>query len=313
MSSSCYVGAFADSGFREAGFVLLNPHRCVASVKAHCDFSMRAVTVGDVLQMFEQECGVIYYEDCAIAINARRMLCRMTTACSEPPDECLHSNWSWGYAVDGCCSAHAAEDADEQIPKPFCRAYLLAQRVAQENLNQTSAHTLRTDLYAVNELIIKPTTAWPGCDPPGVSMSEHWHEGGLAVVYFISHFWGEDFGEFVQSLFRFALLEVNDPNLTKKAIIQKAKQLQLYICAFSNNQHNIEEELSGDIRQSPFYVALTSPTTTKVVLNLDTQIAALQRAWCAFEFSLTVMEKKDFVLNTYIGPLNRLPLESQEE
>eukprot|EP00971_Amphidinium_carterae_P225351 4469581-Amphidinium_carterae.1 len=100
-------------------------------------------------------------------------------------------------------------------------------------------------------------------------------------------------------------MEVSNPNLSSEEMEREAGLLQLYICAFSNNQHRIMDELDpNNIEATPFYVALSASTTEKVTFNLDTQISALQRAWCVFEFKLTIDTKKSFFLNTYLGPFS---------
>eukprot|EP00971_Amphidinium_carterae_P352407 6492581-Amphidinium_carterae.4 len=126
---------------------------------------------------------------------------------------------------------------------------------------------LQTELYAVNELIIKPKTEkmqvclalasfahhecvllqhmQPSERSEHVAIlarrrrslsiaHEYWGSAvagmscvtlrtGLTVKYFISHFWGEDIGDFVQSLYRFALFEcvlkqpAQDPGLSHHA------------------------------------------------------------------------------------------------
>jgi hypothetical protein len=82
----------------------------------------------------------------------------------------------------------------------------------------------------------------------------------------------------------------------------RAKALSFYICAFSNNQWNIDAEMGSSVQDTPFFKVLQAPTTKMVVMNVDQIASSLLRAWCVFEFFLSVDTQKSFILNTRFGP-----------
>jgi hypothetical protein len=98
---------------------------------------------------------------------------------------------------------------DEQKSKPICMATKLAKECNLRNqklLEEIGAgrkRRLEPNLYAVDELLIRPQT-----EGQKISMAELWwsqqaeqakNPDGFLIEFFISHFWGEDFGEFMQS------------------------------------------------------------------------------------------------------------------
>jgi hypothetical protein len=94
---------------------------------------------------------------------------------------------------------------DEQKSKPICMATKLAKECNRRNqklLEEIGAgrkRRLEPNLYAVDELLIRPLT-----EKQKISMAELWSQQaenphGFLIEFFISHFWGEDFGEFMQS------------------------------------------------------------------------------------------------------------------
>lgn len=69
--------------------------------------------------------------------------------------------------------------------------------------------------------------------------------GGLQVDYFISHHWAEDFGEFVQSVLRHAIVAAPELSMAWKDVVcpgggaRGGFQVRYWCCAFANNQHQI--------------------------------------------------------------------------
>ncbi|CAK9007045.1 Serine/threonine-protein phosphatase 6 regulatory ankyrin repeat subunit C (PP6-ARS-C) (Serine/threonine-protein phosphatase 6 regulatory subunit ARS-C) [Durusdinium trenchii] len=192
----------------------------------------------------------------------------------------------------------------EEPPKPLCLPTTLCQLCVQANRQdpQVRARTKRpreTNLYAVTELIIKPETC-----KEGVSYSELINPRGLQVDYFISHHWAEDFGEFVQSVLRHAIIAA--PELGGKW-----KDVVYWCCAFANNQHQIE--LGETLQKSPFYQALNSKNCKGTVMNLNQAATALDRIWCIYEVYLTHSLEKPFTLNFRLGPLVGVVQETKEK
>lgn len=211
------------------------------------------------------------------------------------------------------CGGIAYEDKNGMLP--VCMPTKLARLCNRRNVHATQMKydrvlpELQPNMYAVDLLLIRTLT-----EPDRVSASELFRSEGAPVDTFVSHYWGQDFGEFVQSLYRFILRHrktVCGP-CSEQEFLQKVRQTVLFICAFSNNQWNLITEMGSNIEDSPFYKVLKAPTTTKLVMNLDHMAASLQRAWCDFEFYLGSVLQKDIVLNCRFGPLERLGSSSDE-
>eukprot|EP00929_Paragymnodinium_shiwhaense_P078141 TRINITY_DN4044_c0_g2_i1.p1 TRINITY_DN4044_c0_g2~~TRINITY_DN4044_c0_g2_i1.p1 ORF type:complete len:1919 (-),score=432.30 TRINITY_DN4044_c0_g2_i1:159-5264(-) len=199
---------------------------------------------------------------------------------------------------------HIIEGA-EGPGRPVCLPLLLAEMCVIHNrqaakqaaeackcnkCGKTNFIPLTTNLYAVNTLIIKPET-----EKACTSYAEQLNENGLPVDFFISHHWGEDFGEFTQSLLRHAMSRMVSHEHTWR-------DLAYWCCAFANNQHVVQ--LGDTLEQSPFYLALSSEHCHGTVMMLNKEASAMDRVWCIYEVFLTHQLKKDFVLNSVEGPLD---------
>lgn len=207
------------------------------------------------------------------------------------------------------CGDVAYEEA-ESFMQPLCMATKLARLCNQRNIHAAQLGTgarcfreMQPNMYAVEALLLRPLT-----EPERLSAAEVWCPEGVTIDIFVSHFWGQDFGEFVQSTYRFVLRHFRDlfPKLAQAAMLEHVRQTGLYVCAFSNNQWNLKCEMGSRVEDSPFYKVLKADTTTTVAMNLDQMAACLLRAWCSFEFYYSHVLKKNLVLNCRYGPLRRL-------
>lgn len=202
------------------------------------------------------------------------------------------------------CGDVIYEDLEE--PKPLCLPTTLCQACVQANradpeVKNRSKRPRETNLYAVTELIIKPETAMLG-----VSYSELINPDGLQVDYFISHHWAEDFGEFVQSVLRHAIVAAPE-----MGGLMEWTAVVYWCCAFANNQHQVE--LGETLQKSPFYQALNSKNCRGTVMNLNQAATALDRIWCIYEVYLTHTLDKPFTLNFKLGPLVGVVQETKEK
>mmetsp|Transcript_52884 Transcript_52884/g.99086 ORF Transcript_52884/g.99086 Transcript_52884/m.99086 type:complete len:218 (+) Transcript_52884:799-1452(+) len=97
--------------------------------------------------------------------------------------------------------------------------------------------------------------------------------GPKMLNWFVSHYWGMTFCHLVEALRRH-----------EAHFAQDGQNMAYWVCAFSNNQHCIEEELGdGQICESSFYQALRHRNCEGTVMVLDESAQPLQRAWCLFE------------------------------
>ncbi|CAJ1337953.1 unnamed protein product [Effrenium voratum] len=202
----------------------------------------------------------------------------------------------------------------EEPAKPLCLPTTLCQLCVQANrkdaeVRNRSKRPRETNLYAVTEpwehwdceLIIMPQTR-----EKGVSYSELINPDGLQVDYFISHHWAEDFGEFVQSVLRHAIVAAPEMGGAKDW-----RKVVYWCCAFANNQHQVE--LGETLQKSPFYQALNSKSCKGTVMNLNQAATALDRIWCIYEVYLTHFLEKPFTLNFRLGPLVGVVQETKEK
>jgi hypothetical protein len=126
--------------------------------------------------------------------------------------------------------------------------------------------------------------------------------GPSMVSWFVSHYWGTPFCDFLESLRKHS-----------EALHLLQHAAAYWICTFSNNQWNISEELGGHIKESSFYLALQSETCKGTAMVINHDAVPLKRVWCLFEVAITYerTEKEgelDFVglfLCTPSGVLNK--------
>ena len=73
--------------------------------------------------------------------------------------------------------------------------------------------------------------------------------------------------------------------LQKHSLVRLTKSAY-WVCAYANNQHNVEEDISKNPRKSSFYKAMQ--LCQGVLLVLDSQATPFRRIWCCFEESIAV-------------------------
>jgi len=173
----------------------------------------------------------------------------------------------------------------------WCHPTKLARLCMQSNLGPKITECPdEPNLYAVKKLFIMPHTCTAkGC----VSYAEKVNPSGKEVQFYISHYWGEDFAEFVQSTLKHAW-----------SVDAKFWRMVAYwCCAFAINQHFVEVALGSSLKTSPFHRVLSSPCCRGTVMNINQCASALFRIWCVYEVFLTHSLEKSFTINTKHGPL----------
>ncbi|CAK9020565.1 unnamed protein product [Durusdinium trenchii] len=134
----------------------------------------------------------------------------------------------------------------------------------------------RRTMYYVCPNIVKPLT-----QEKEVSFAEL--VGCGSVDWFISHFWGLPFGDFIQSTQQHARHHAGE----------RWEEVRYWICTFSNNQWKLEEEIPRDAppTESSFYKALVSPTCHGTGMMMDVDVTPLKRSWCLFEMLHTFRQR----------------------
>eukprot|EP00435_Cladocopium_sp_Y103_P039628 s4551_g10.t1 len=122
---------------------------------------------------------------------------------------------------------------------------------------------------------------------------------------FVSHAWLEPVCKFVACLKHHASLR------------QLSDQTAYWVCAYANNQHQLQNEICNNPRKTSFYRAIQ--LCAGVLLVLDQNATPFTRTfvwkiWCCFEESIAVEERNEGTLGDcfdllYIGFVNPLLLD----
>lgn len=135
-------------------------------------------------------------------------------------------------------------------------------------------------MYIINRLLVMPLTK-----PHQVSFAEMM--GGGKPHFFVSHFWGGSFLNFVKSL------DFHKRN-HEWASKHSDEDVRYWVCTFANNQHRASEELGDKPQDSPFAKAIVM--SQEVVPVQDDAVASLSltlnRIWCVFEMQWALEQKK---------------------
>ena len=150
--------------------------------------------------------------------------------------------------------------------------------------NGGSEVTMETiNLYHIVEHFVMPLTKKDRCS--FVELATKTNDGDSETTtpapprFFVSHWWGTPLVDTIQ------MLKLHE----KKGLTMKdtfSSDYSVWICAFSNRQHNLaEEELDAtNYLSTPFAKALMSEQCRGTVLLLNEKNAtALTRSWCIFE------------------------------
>ena len=113
------------------------------------------------------------------------------------------------------------------------------------------------NLYYIDSNIVRPLTS-----QQQLSLAELL--GPSKVVWFVSHYWGTRFTYTCDALRRHA-----ETVASSVPDGPSWESISYWICAFSNNQHRIDEELGRTHQESSFYLALHSPFVRGTCMVLD--------------------------------------------
>lgn len=144
--------------------------------------------------------------------------------------------------------------------------------LAEPRSNPVTGRVERPNMYILVEEFIKPKTAalqvaYAELLPP------------MAPEVFVSHWWGEEFLSFVETLRNFAM---------KKP---KPGARVFWVCSFANRQWKVN--LGRTLQESPFERALVSESCAQVLMVLGSNAMPLRRIWCLYEVLRTHALKKD--------------------
>ncbi|CAK9079197.1 unnamed protein product [Durusdinium trenchii] len=170
---------------------------------------------------------------------------------------------------------------------------------------------METNLYALNRWVIMPsTTPQPAEKVPkdmqraaGMPMASHessfselMNPEGLAVDYFVSHFWGHPFQDTC------AALRVWSQQVYWQISKPRMNDMVYWICLMALNQHRPGDEVGSSPEEGPFNAALVQSSCGAVMI-LDEKVQPFTRIWCLFEVKRLTDLNKDFHLISAKGAM----------
>ncbi|CAB9512015.1 expressed unknown protein [Seminavis robusta] len=130
-------------------------------------------------------------------------------------------------------------------------------------------------LYDLTHYFIKPVTKERQC-----SYVELIADAPRECMWFCSHWWGAPVLHFIACLEQHAM---------DRYLPHAADKVTYWICAYSNNQHNIQEEVHhSSPTDSSFYRAMQLSKGTVSILDADR--VCYSRIWCGFEVSVAIRD-----------------------
>jgi hypothetical protein len=167
---------------------------------------------------------------------------------------------------------------------------------------------LSPNMHAADELLLRPLT-----EEHRVSVAELWNPRGRLVQHFVSHSWSEDFGDFVQGVYRFALHAAADEVAvaTREGTHDRARSFSFYIGALARTRWSSNDAACDGAWFWHASEVIGASSTKSMLLSLDQYCAVLQRAWCHMELYFMYELEKPLALNTPYGILPELNLQSK--
>jgi len=113
--------------------------------------------------------------------------------------------------------------------------------------------------------------------------------------FFASHWWGEAVVDFIRCLEQFIEdFSVNENDKDDRRGGGMTADTPVWICAYSNNQHALDEDTTEELRDSGFTKAMRVAQNRTIAI-IDKEGIAFSRIWCIFELFLTLrdVQKKD--------------------
>eukprot|EP00930_Biecheleria_cincta_P071362 TRINITY_DN58872_c0_g1_i1.p1 TRINITY_DN58872_c0_g1~~TRINITY_DN58872_c0_g1_i1.p1 ORF type:complete len:759 (+),score=97.09 TRINITY_DN58872_c0_g1_i1:51-2279(+) len=160
------------------------------------------------------------------------------------------------FAVEHCsrwwCIPHSPSAGSPPPPSPL----------SMDELN----------LYHLCQWLIKPATKESNC---AFVELQAWEDQPPA--WFVSHWWGERIKDFLACVLHHAEVRC------------LGKNRALWVCAYANRQHSLNEELATDPLNTSFFRA--TRIAMGVLLILDATATPFTRIWCAFEEAVAVNDR----------------------
>merc|ERR1740117_270677 len=162
--------------------------------------------------------------------------------------------------------------------------------LAPAEFNVGRLHTASINLYQVTNWIIAPATK-----PYSASLVELLCEPGTTeqkASVFVSHWWGEPAFDFIRTTELETAIRALGTAAGNKVEYKSKWDINyagyddacFWICAYSNNQHELSLDISDAPKKTSFYLAMEM--CSFVLLVLDKDATPFSRIWCCFEESM---------------------------
>jgi len=168
----------------------------------------------------------------------------------------------------------------------------MKRRCVKEKWTDWNGNLLTPDkvtLYDVNKYIIKPYT-----EKSEASFVETLPStaGTQPPRFFVSHWWGETLYhtmDCLEQMIEDFEMNCNEDDDNKGGGM--TEDTPIWICAFANNQHDLENAITPDPSKSGFAKAM-EVANCRTVSILDKDGIVFTRIWCVFELYTTLMKKQ---------------------
>jgi len=150
------------------------------------------------------------------------------------------------------------------------------------------------NMHYVCENLVKPLTK-----PEHVAYADL--VGASQLQWFVSHYWGNAFKDFVESIRKHA----------ESIVGENWEKMSYWVCTFSNSQWAVKAEVADSLHDSSFFLALRSESCRGTVMVVDEMALPLTRVWCLFEVATTCQRTNEggtfegLHLSTPSGVLNQ--------
>ncbi|CAB9496640.1 expressed unknown protein [Seminavis robusta] len=176
------------------------------------------------------------------------------------------------------------EELLDLIRQVLDAGYEITDRFSGETVNLDSIN-----LYHIDEHFVKPLTEKEQCSFAELVSTERVTK---PPIFMVSHYWGTSLVDTIRmlKLHRHASFSIWDAR-TERWKCRRNRTYSVWICAFSNRQHSLDQEGidTPTYMQTPFARVISSEHCLGTVMLLDEiKATPLQRSWCIFEAFVSI-------------------------
>ncbi|CAE8634191.1 unnamed protein product [Polarella glacialis] len=145
----------------------------------------------------------------------------------------------------------------------------------EDGTEQKHVEPQHVDLHQVTSRIIKPLTSQDSCSYVEAIAGD---KSLQRPAWFVSHWWGE------------AVADFNKCIQAHRPLRQLQAESAYWVCAYANNQHELNNDLVTDPMETSFLKAMQM--SLGVLLILDAHATPFSRIWCCFEEGVVALGER---------------------